>query len=42
MPSVTVRIIGYPERDSGNDRKEGVTAENNKCDECDSDDEKFP
>ncbi len=35
-------IKSYPERDLGNDRKDGVTAENNKCDKCDSDNEKFP
>ncbi len=28
-------------RDSGNDGEEGVTAEINKCAECDSDDEKL-
>ncbi len=32
-------IKSYPERDLRNDREEGVTAEFNKCDECDSDDE---
>ncbi len=32
----------YPERDSGNDREEGLTAEINKCAKCDSDDEKLP
>ena len=42
MPSVTVMIKSYPERDLGNDGKEGVTAEINKCAKCDSDDEKLP
>ncbi len=37
---MTIKI--YPERDSGNDGEEGVTAEINKCAECDSDDEKLP
>ncbi len=35
-------IKSYPERDSGNDREEDVTAEINECAECDSDDEKLP
>ncbi len=30
------------ERDLGNDGEEGVTAEINKCAECDSDNEKLP
>ncbi len=42
MPSVTVMIKSYPERDSGKDGEEGVTAEINKCAKCDSDDEKLP
>ncbi len=42
MPSVTVMIKSYPEHDLGNDREEGVTAEINKCAECDSDDKKLP
>jgi hypothetical protein len=42
VPSVTVRIKSYPERDLGNDGEEGVTAEINKCAECDSEDEKLP
>ncbi len=32
----------YPEHDSGNDREEGVTAEIEKCAECDSDNGKLP
>ncbi len=35
-------IKSYRERDSGNDREEGVTAEINKCAECDSDNKKLP
>ena len=31
----------YPEHDLGNVGEEGVTAEINKCAECDSDDEKL-
>ncbi len=42
MPSVTVTIKSYPERDSGNDGEEGVTAKINKCAKCDSDNEKLP
>ncbi len=42
MPSVTVMIKSYPEHDSRNDGEESVTAEINKCAECDSDDEKLP
>ena len=42
VPSVTVTINSYPERDLRNDREEGVTAEINKCATCDSDDEKLP
>jgi hypothetical protein len=34
-------IKSYPERDSGYDREEGVTTKINKCDECDSDNEKL-
>ena len=33
---------GYPERDSGNDGEEGVSAGINKCAECDSDGKKLP
>ncbi len=36
MPSVTVAIKSYLGRDLGNDGEEGVTAEINKCAECDS------
>ncbi len=36
VPSVTVTIDSYPERDSRNDGEEGVTTEINKCAECDS------
>ncbi len=32
----------YLWRDSGNDGEEGVTAEINKCAECDRDDKKLP
>ncbi len=42
MPSVTVTIKSYPERDLENEREEGVNSEINKCDECDSVDEKLP
>ncbi len=35
-------IKSYPERDSGNDGEEGVTADINKCAKCDSDNEKLP
>ncbi len=42
MPSVTVAMKSYLGRDSGNDGEEGVTAEINKCAECDSDDKKLP
>jgi len=42
VPSVTVTVKSYPERDLGNEREEGVAAEINKCDECDSDNEKLP
>ena len=37
---MTIRIKSYPQRDSENDREEGVTADINKCNECDSDEEK--
>jgi hypothetical protein len=40
MPSVTVAMKSYLGRDSENDRGEGVTAEINKCAECDSDNKK--
>jgi hypothetical protein len=36
MPSVTVAMKSYLGRDSGNDGEEGMTAEINKCAECDS------
>ncbi len=36
MPSVTVAMKSYLGRFLGNDREEGVTAEINKCAECDS------
>ncbi len=35
-------IKSYLERDLVNGGEEGVTAEINKCAECDSDDEKLP
>ncbi len=38
--SVTIRIKSYPQRDLENDREEGVTADINKCNECDGDKEK--
>ncbi len=38
--SVTIRIKSYPQRDSENDREEGVTADINKCNECAGDKEK--
>jgi hypothetical protein len=38
--SVTIRIKSYPRHDSENDREEGVTADINKCNECDGDEEK--
>ncbi len=42
MSSVTVATKSYLGRDSGNDGEEGVTAEINKCAECDSDDKNIP
>jgi hypothetical protein len=36
MPSVTVAMKSYLGCDSGKDAEEGVTAEINKCAECDS------
>ncbi len=36
MPSVTVAMKSYLRRDSGKDGEKGVTAEINKCAECDS------
>jgi hypothetical protein len=42
MPSVTVVMKSYLGRNLGNDGEEGVTAEINKCAECDSDDKKLP
>ncbi len=42
MPSVTVAMKSYLGRDLGNDEEEGVTAEINKCAECDSNDKKLP
>jgi hypothetical protein len=38
--SVTIRIKSNPQHDSVNDREEGVTADINKCNECDGDEEK--
>jgi hypothetical protein len=38
--SVTIRIKSYPQHDSENDREEGITADLNKCNECDGDEEK--
>ncbi len=38
--SVTIRIKSYPQHDLENDREEGVTADINKCNECDGDEEK--
>ncbi len=35
VPSVTVMMKGYPERDSGNDGEEGVTNEINNQTRCD-------
>ncbi len=37
---MTIRIKSYPQRDLENDREEGVTADINKCNECDGDEEK--
>jgi hypothetical protein len=37
---VTIRIKSYPQHDSENDREEGVTADINKCNKCDGDEEK--
>jgi hypothetical protein len=37
--SVTIRIKSYPKRDLENDREEGVTADINKCNKCDGDEE---
>jgi hypothetical protein len=42
MLSVTVAMKRYLGRDLGNDGEEGVTAEINKCGECDSDNKKLP
>ncbi len=42
VPSVTVTIKSYPDRDLENYGEEGVTAEINKCAKCDSDNEKLP
>ncbi len=42
MPSVTVVMTSYLGRDSGNDGEESVTAEINKCAECDSYVKKLP
>ncbi len=36
MPSVTVAMKSYLGHDLGNDGEAGVTAEINKCAECDS------
>jgi hypothetical protein len=35
-----IRIKSYPQRDSENDREEGVTADINKCNKCAGDNEK--
>ncbi len=37
---MTIRIKSYPQCDLENDREEGVTADINKCNECDGDEEK--
>ncbi len=37
---IVTRIKSYPQHDSENDREEGVTADINKCNECDGDEEK--
>ncbi len=37
---MTIRMKSYPQRDLENDREEGVTADINKCNECDDDEEK--
>ena len=37
---MTKRIKSYPQCDSKNDREESVTADINKCNECDGDEEK--
>ncbi len=42
MSSVTVAMKSYLGCDSGNGGEEGVTAEINKCAECDSVDKKLP
>ncbi len=42
MPSVTVVMKCYLGHDSRNDGEEGVTSENDKCVECDSDDKQLP
>jgi hypothetical protein len=42
MMGMTVAMKSYLGRDLGNDGEEGVTAEINKCAECDSDDERLP
>ncbi len=42
MPSVTVAMTLYLGHDLGNDGEEGVTSENNKCAECDSEDKQLP
>jgi hypothetical protein len=38
--SVTITIDSYPQRDSENDREEGVTADINKGNMCDGDEKK--
>ncbi len=42
MPSVTVVVKSYLERDLGNDGEEGVTAKINKCVKCDSNHKTLP
>ncbi len=37
--SVTITINSYPKRDSRNDREKGVTADMNKGNKCDDDEE---
>jgi hypothetical protein len=37
---VTIRIKNNPQRDLENDREKGVTADINKCNECDGEEKK--
>ncbi len=37
---MTITINSYPQHDSGNDREKGVTADINKVNKCDGDEEK--